>query len=413
MVKKFLPAKRLIWLFSGLLLLVLVPAIILIHPGRAAHASGGGGGGGSPSASIFPAQGGPGTVINVNGFNYPPNTTITVFFQTKSNGVVTTVTDQYGFFSTFITAPESYKPGVHYYVHVNSPTLIEQALFTFTKPSITVFSEVGYQQRPVYGAPAAINGSGFAANETVDLTWNLGTLGTFKAGIAATDSSGFFFDNITMPSLPFGIQAHIVAQGRISGLSASFLVTESPAIYANPTQGVIGAPVTLTGGGFGSNENVKILFQNTVVANVHTNAKGAFTSNFAVPGNAKIGFQNNGITASGKTSGVAANTFFNVEPNVYIQPNTGPSGTLITVHGVHFTPNGFVEILWVFNGAGGSGSGGSGGGTQFIGQASVSARGTFTTTVTAPSGLVPGQKYYVQVIDEPTSASNQAVFKAQ
>ncbi len=231
---------------------------------------------------------------------------------------------------------------------MNSATLIEQVLFTFTKPSITVYSEVGYQQKPVFGAPAAVNGSGFAANETVDLTWDLGTLGTFKAGIAATNSSGFFFSNFTMPSLPFGVLAHLTAHGRISGLSASFLVIKSPAIYANPTQGVIGAPVSLTGGGFGSNENVKILFQNIVVANAHTNTKGFFTSNFAVPVNAKIGFQNNGIIASGKISGVAANTFFNVEPNVYIQPNTGPGGTLIA-HGSHFTPNGFVEILWVFS----------------------------------------------------------------
>jgi hypothetical protein len=410
MLKKFLPAKRLIWLFSGLLILAIVPTLILVHPGRSAHASGGGGGG-SPVANIFPTQGGPGTVINVNGFNYPPNTTVTVFFQTKANGVVTAVTDQNGFFSTFVTASESYTPGVHYYVHVNNPALFEQVLFTFTKPSITVFSEVGYQQKPVFGAAAAVNGSGFAANETVDLTWDLGSLGTFSGGIAATDSSGFFFDNITMPSLPFGVQAHLTAHGRISGLSASFLVVESPAIYANPTQGVIGTSVSLTGGGFGSNEVVKILFQNTVIAYAHTSVKGSFTSNFAVPTNAKIGFQNNGIIATGKTSGVAANTFFNVEPNVSIQPNTGPSGTLITVHGSHFTPNAFVEILWVF--PNGGGSGGSGGNTLFLGTANTSSHGTFVTTVTAPPGLVPGQKYFVQVIDGPTGGSNQAVFKAQ
>ena len=410
MVKKFLPAKRLIWLFSGLLILALVPTVILLHSGRPAHASGGGGGG-SPLANIFPTQGGPGTVINVNGFNYPSNTTVTIFFQTKSNGVVTAVTDQYGFFSTFVTAPESYTPGVHYFVHVNSSTLSEQVLFTFTKPSVTVFSEVGYQQKPVFGAAAAINGSGFAANETVDLAWNLGTLGTFKAGIAATDSSGFFFDNITMPGLPYGVQAHLTALGRISGLSASFLVVESPAIYANPTQGVIGTTVAISGGGFGSNESVKILFQNILIATVHTSTRGSFTSSFVVPATAKIGYQNNGIIASGKTSGVAANTFFNVEPNVSIQPNTGPGGTVIAVHGSHFTPNGYVEILWVSNSAGGSG--GSGGGTQFLGTANVNARGAFVTTVTAPPGLIPGQKYFVLVIDEQTGGSNQAPFKAQ
>ena len=411
MLKKSLPAKHLIWLFSGLLILVLVPAIILVHPGRPAHASGGGGGGGSPTSSIFPTQGGPGTVINVNGFNYPPNVNVTIYFQTKANGTVTAVTDPGGFFSTFIPAPASYTPGTHYYVHVNSTVLMEQFLFTFTKPSITVFAEVGYQQKPIYGAQAAVNGSGFSANETVDLTWDLGTLGTIKAGIAATDSSGFFFNNLLMPSLPFGVQAHMVAHGRISGLTASFLVNEAPAIYANPTQGIIGTAVSLNGGGFGSNENVKVLFQGILVANAHTNAKGFFTSSFAVPTTAKIGFQNNGIIASGKTSGVAANTFFNVEPNVSIQPNTGTSGTLITVHGAHFTPNGFVQILWVF--PNGGGSGGSGGNTVFIGFANVSSHGTFSTTVTAPAGLISGQKYFVLVIDEQSSGSNQAVFKAQ
>jgi hypothetical protein len=412
MLKKFLPAKhRLLLVLSALLVLVLVPAIILVHPGRAAHASGGGGGGGgSPIANIFPTQGGPGTVINVNGFNYPSNVTVTVFFQTKLNGTVTAVTDQGGFFSTFVTAPESYTAGVHYFVHVNSATLNVQALFTFTKPSITVFSEVGFQQRPVFGTQAAVNGSGFAANETVDLTWDLGTLGTIKAGIAATDSSGFFFSNFVMPSLPFGVLTHLTAHGRISGLSASFLVNESPAIYASPTQGVIGAPVSLNGGGFGSNENVKVLFQGVLVATAHTNIKGAFSSNFAVPTSAKIGFQNNGIVAFGKTSGVAANTFFNVEPNVSISPNTGFDGTVITVRGSNFTPNGFVEILWVF--PNGGGSGGSGGNTQFIGQSSVNSHGTFSTTVTAPFSLISGQKYFVLVIDGPSNGSNQAVFKA-
>lgn len=412
MKKSFLSPKHFIWLFSGLLILALVPTIILTHPGRAAHASGGGGGGGgSPTANIFPTQGGPGTVINVNGFNYPPNVTVTVFFQSKSNGTVTAVTDQGGFFSAFVTAPASYTPGTRYYVHVNSTALFEQVLFTFTKPSISVFSTVGYQQQPVFGAQAAVNGGGFSASETVDLTWDFGTLGTMKAGIAATDASGFFFSNFVMPSLPFGVQAHLVAHGRISGLSASILVNETPAIYASPTQGIVGTAVNLNGGGFGSNENVKILFQNSVIANAHTNAKGFFTSSFVVPTTANIGYQNNGIIASGKTSGVAASTFFNVEPNVSITPNTGTGGTPITVHGAHFTPNNYVEILWVF--PNGGGSGGSGGNTQFIGTANVSARGTFSTTITAPLGLISGQKYYVLVIDAQSGGSNQVAFKAQ
>lgn len=406
MLKKFLPGKhRLLWFASALLILALVPAVIFIHPGRPAHASGGGGGG-SPSAQIFPTQGSPGITINVSGFNYPPNLPVRIFFQTQSNGVVTAVTDQGGFFGTSLTIPDTYTPGVHYFVNVDSSVLREQILFTFTRPSVSVSGE--YQQQPTFGQPAFANGSGFAANETVDLSWNLGSLGTVKAGIAAADPNGFFFSSFTMPSLPFGVHVQLVAQGRISGLSASTPVNEAPGLYASPNQGVVGTTVSLSGGGFGSSEFVKILFQNTVVAHAHTGPRGNFTASFVVPTNAQIGFQNNGIVASGKTSGIAASAFFSVEPNVYITPRTGTSGTLITVRGSHFTPNGFAEILWVF-----PGTGGSGGNTEFLTSISVNSRGTFTTAVNAPPGLVSGTKYFVLVIDGQTGASNQVAFLAQ
>ena len=102
-----------------------------------------------------------------------------------------------------------------------------------------------------------------------------------------------------------GGEARLVAQGRISGLSASNLVNESPALYASPNQGVVGTTVALNGGGFGSNESIKIVFQNTVIAHAFTSLKGKFTTSIVVPSNAQIGYQTNGIVASGKNSGLA------------------------------------------------------------------------------------------------------------
>ncbi len=224
------------------------------------------------------------------------------------------------------------------------------------------------------------------------------------------DPYGNFFSNLTMPSIPFGTQAHLIATGRISGLTASLLVHESPAIYATPYQGVVGTTVKVQGGGFGSGEHVKVLFQNQLVGTPGTSVKGSFSASFVIPATAKIGYQNNGIIATGKISGVGAQTFFNVLPNVTISPNSGSSGTFINVHGAHFTPNGYVEILWVF--PNGGGSGGSGGNTLFIGSSGVNKNGTFSTTVQAPQGLVSGVKYYVLVIDGATGGSNQAPFHA-
>lgn len=409
MIQKLLPKKRLVlWLVSCLAVLLIVPALIVIHPGISARASGGGGGGGSPSASIYPTQGSPGITVNINGFNYQPNVRVSIYFQTKSNGVVTAVTDTGGFFYATLAVPDTYTPGTHYYVHINSTAFSESVLFTFTKPSLQIFGQ--YNGNLTYGAQAQINGNGFAANETVDLTWNLGTLGVQKAGVAVGNPNGDFFSNIIMPSIPFGTQAHLIATGRISGLTASLLVHESPAIYATPYQGVIGTTVKLQGGGFGSGEHVKVLFQNQLVGTPVASLKGSFSTSFVVPATATLGYQNNGIIATGKTSGVGAQTFFDVLPNVTISPNSGFSGTFINVRGSHFTPNGYVEILWIF--PNGGGSGGSGGNTLFIGSAPVNSHGTFNTTVQAPQELVSKVKYYVLVIDGPSNGSNQVPFHA-
>jgi hypothetical protein len=407
-LQRFFPRKWALMLFiSGLLVLLLIPAVVFIHPETAARASGGGGGG-TPVVAIFPTTASPGTQINVQGFNYPTNVPVKIFFQTISNGVVTVFTGQGGFFSTPLTIPSTYVPGTKYFVHVNSSTFSVKILFTFTKPSISVFGEYG--QEPAFGSPAQVNGSGFAANETVDLTFDFGVLGTKKAGVAASDNSGSFFTTLNMPSIPFGIQAHLIATGLISGVSASTLVNETPAVIPSPNAGTIGTTVSLTGGGFGSNEGVRILFQGKLVASPGTNVNGAFKASFIVLDTAKIGFQYNDIVASGKTSGVGASATFIVEPNLSISPNQGSSGTLIKVRGSHLTPNGFATILWIFPGTGGSG--GSGGGQFFITDVPVSANGTFNVTITAPAGLVAGQTSFVQAIDDQTGASNQVKFFA-
>jgi hypothetical protein len=407
MLQRFFPNKRASILFiSGLLVLLLVPALLLVHPRTSANASGGGGGG--PSVSIFQNPSSPGTTITVVGSGYPTNVTVKVFFQTPSNGVVTTATDGGGFFQTPLTVLSKYVRGVKYFVHVNSSTISMKILFTFTKPSLSVFGQFG--PTPTFGSPVSVNGNGFAANEAVDLVWNDNVSGMMTAGLAGADSNGSFFTSLNMPSFPAGSQLQLIATGRISGVTASSLVHETPAVFAIPTMGTVGTTVKLNGGGFGSNEGVQILFQNTPVVTATTGPQGDFTTSFSVPVTAKIGFGFNNIVASGKTSGVAATASFSVEPNLSISPNSGPSFTLITVRGSHFTPSGFVEILWIFPGTGGSG--GSGGGQLFITVVSTSASGTFRVTITAPGGLIPGQTSFVQAIDGPTGGSNQVKFHA-
>jgi hypothetical protein len=415
MLQRLFPNKRTLALFiSGLLVLLLVPALLIVHPGTPAKASGGGGGcPGSPSINIYPTTSSPGTSISVDGFCYPTNTTVKIFFQTPSNGVITAVTDQGGSFFSQLTIPSTYVKGTRYFVHVNSNTFSVKILFTFTKPSLAVFQggPYGAGGSPTFGSPAIVNGSGFAANETVDLVWNDSVSGMMNAGIVGTDFSGGLFASITMPSFPSGSQLQLLATGRVSGVTASTFVPVTPAIIGNPTAGVIGTTVNLNGGGFGSNENVKIVFQNALVAIAHTNAKGAFTHSFVVPSTATIGSGYNNLVASGKTSGAAAVASFEVEPNLFITPNQGPAGTFITVKGSHFTPSGFVTILLLSPFLGGSG--GSGGGQTFLASVNATANGTFNVTVHIPHRLLPGKNYFIQAIDNQSGGSNQVRFIVQ
>src|SRR5258708_38899178 len=99
-----------------------------------------------------------------------------------------------------------------------------------------------------------VSGSGYAANEIVDLNLDLGVLGKKKFRVASSDNNGSFFTTLNMPSIPFGIQAHLIATGLISGVSASTPVSQIPTVIPNPNAGTIGTTVNLIGGGFGSNE---------------------------------------------------------------------------------------------------------------------------------------------------------------
>lgn len=415
MLQKMFPNKRTTMLFiSGLLVLLLVPALLIVHPGSAARASGGGGcsnGGQSPSVNIFPTSSSPGTSINVDGFCYPGNINVKVFFQTPANGVVTAVTDQYGNFFTQLHLPSTYIQGTRYFVHANTNTFSVKILFAFTKPSLTVYQNGGYGNGgpPTFGSQVDINGNGFATNETVDLVWKDSVSGTMKAATVGTDSNGSLYTSLIMPSFPFGSQLQLVATGRVSGVTASAPVQVIPIVLANPTAGVIGTKVNLNGGGFGSNENVKIVFQGSQVIIAHTTSKGAFTTSFVVPSSATTGYGYNAILASGKASGAAANASFAVEPNLSISPNQGQSGTFITVKGSHFTPSGFVTILLLSPFLGGSG--GSGGGQTFLASFNATTNGAFNVTVQLPSGLLPGNNYFIQAIDNQTGGSNQVKFR--
>lgn len=405
--------RRPLWLLvCGVVVLALIPGFLLVLPRLGAHASGGGPGpgGGTPSLSIQPGTVSPGMTMTVIGFNYPTNAIVRVYFQSKANGVVTTVTDSGGYFYANLTLPKTYTKGVRYYVHADSATFSAQVLVTFNKPTITIGGN--YNANPTYGNSAFMYGGGFAANEAVQVSFNEGTLGIYKLGTFATDSYGYINTNIQQfPSIPAGVKALLSATGTISKLNASTTVRENAALNTNPGSGPVGTSVQVSGGGFGSYEHIKVTFKGTTVGTPITNKWGAFSSLFQVPTNATLtGFYND-VQAVGSKTGTAASTSFMVTPLVYITPNRGPAGTIIAVTGSHFSPNGFVDFFLYSTTYGGSG--GSNGGGQPLGYTYANAKGFFHITFAVPYGLTSGITYYITFVDENSGANTQLKFHAQ
>lgn len=259
---------------------------------------------------------------------------------------------------------------------------------------------------PYYNQPAVYDGANFTAYSLVTLTWSYTPIGSFKAGTVKADAQGAFHFSIKhMPSIPHGTIATLAAKDS-HGLQASTSVTENLSVVAVPNYGTIGSNIVIKGGGYGSTEHVTVDFnQATIipVATATTDASGKFQAAFKVPTGSSIG--GTVVEVIGGTSGVAGDVpTFGVVPKVIISPNQGPSGSAIVVKGHYFTSNGIANIWWYDHTTGNS---------TYLGEVSVSAKGSFQFSFIAPSNLIPGVHYRVDGDDAPTGDGGFAVFIAQ
>jgi len=353
-----------------------------------------------PGILLTPNPSNPGSTITVSGGGYTPGETVDVYFQTKQHGIVTATVDESGNFTVPLTIPTTYTPGANHYVYAVSTSGTDQAraLFNFTTPSLDIYAYGG----SYYNKQVTLYCEGFAANEKVDIFWNYQQPGRLKVGSATAASDGSFYIYFNIPSDPNLPSVAVAAIGTVSKVKAINYTNEIGAIIIDPETGPAGTKVHVKGGGFGGVETVTVSFNGTNMVTATSDASGAFKATFAVPKDLKIGRYQ--VQATGSSSGVSLSTIFMIPPSMSITPTTGPSGTVITVTGKRYSHSNSVDILW---------NDPNYGGYTYLGSANTSPKGTFTTTVTAPSGIISGLTYDVIVIDGPTRASAQAPFIAQ
>ncbi len=358
-----------------------------------------------PGILLDPNTTNPGGTFTVEGGGYTPGETVNVYFQNTGNGVVQATVDTSGSFSVSLTAPVTYDKHTQYYVYASSTNGADhaKAQFFYAVPSLKLTQGLSY------GESFTVAGQGFAANDTVDVFWqafnqkNLTKLGTVTAA-----SDGAFSFTSTALSAPYEsfyentYNVVIIAKGHIDGAKANLDCYEYANIIAVPTAGPIGSKVHLSGGGFGSQEMVTISLDGIQVAILMAKGDGGFATTFKVPENAPIGGNSYSLEAVGSTSGLHITTLFIVTPTLKISPDTGPSGTAITVVGKHCTYSTLVYIYWYYPDTK----------TQvLLTSVTTSPTGTFTTQITAPANLKSGETYDVLLVDD--YVNTEAPFVAQ
>ena len=262
-----------------------------------------------PGLVLNPAASGPGSTIAVNGGGFTPGETVNVYFQTKQNGLVQGTVTSTGAFSVPLTVPKTYNKSVKYYVHAYNGSGTEKAssLFYFYPPSISV----GDGNGATYGLPTTLYGQGFLAGEKVALYWNYHQIGQTKVMVVTADQYGSFIATIITPSDPNLNMVNVAALGVSSKLQGLTQISEQGGIVVNPTHGKVGTSVTISGGGYDSNEVVTVSFGGTTIATVITNTMGAFTTTFVVPGGVS---GNQWVSGTGGTSGLSFSALFTVDP---------------------------------------------------------------------------------------------------
>jgi len=348
-----------------------------------------------PGILLSPNTENPGGTDVVNGGGFTPGETVNVYFQNTSNGVTPATVDASGSFSVSLAVPAKYSLYNTYFVYAASTTTTDsaKARFFYTTPSI----QLACCNAPRYGDSFTLAGQGFAAQETVKITAQntVQTLPTVLGTATAAADGSFTFTStmLSAPAVPStlsnGINMYMYATGMASKIKASSSFDALPNVIPTPSSAQIGQTVTLNGGGFGSKETVTLLFQGTQIATAKMDMNGAFKATITIPASAQSEAACN-LCANGNTSGVSVNAALTILPTITMSPQTGPSGTSITVNGDGLYIYDGISIYWLDPTTNTR--------TWLTGFA-LNGTNSFQVTVTAPSNLTSGNTYYVQLED--------------
>jgi len=226
--------------------------------------------------TIVPVLGAEGTTVTVNGNGFQANSSVDILFDTTT--VATTTATATGVISNVTFDVPAGTKGTHTIKGVDSVGPSATINFTIT-PGITIIPVEGG-----VGDTVTITGSGFAANDSIDILFDDVVQST---ATATSDDKGSFSAVMTIPAASRG--EHTVKARDDNFNSATATLTIGHKIDVTPTgERVVGNTLTIEGNGFDANKTMTITWGGSAIATnpatVTTNSSGAFSANITIPG---------------------------------------------------------------------------------------------------------------------------------
>ena len=286
----------------------------------------------TPKIELFNTSGNVGQSIAVTGAGFRANITVSLIFNNTS--IATTTSSSYGNLITFtFQVPEL--PGGSYQVYARDG-IISSSVVTFAiQPNLTLSSSEGS-----VGDQITIDGTGFDNNSSIVIYWDSQILSQYNV---YSDARGTFSANLVIPSSSSGSHTIRARDASFDTDTASF--TLRPSITLNPSSGIPGGTVQISGQGFRPSVSIHISYSGSTISttpsNIYTDIYGSFTASFTVP---SIVSGNYAVRAD---DGIySATATFGIISNIELSPSSGHVGSELTVNGAGFTPGGRVRISY-------------------------------------------------------------------
>jgi hypothetical protein len=194
------------------------------------------------------------------------------------------------------------------------------------------------------GAFTTVTLSGFAANQSVSVSWDGGSSPVATATTSATGRASF---GLTIPEAAVGEHTLVATGTGSQGLGAQATFTVIPSVTLSPSVGKIGTAITISLRGYAAGEQIDVTWQDsatrsTSIGRVTASSLGSASTSFTVPEATRGAHLIEGVGGSSNS----ATARFTVAPVLTLSSATGSVGSNLAVTLSGFASAESVALRW-------------------------------------------------------------------